>query len=450
MNRVSKYTVYGILLSYILIGFYFGYWRTERIVKNDVIIYYEYLTAAYMFNDLSFDFAFELPDDFDGDIWLEKGSDGAHFPKMTMGVAVMITPFYWVPFIVNELFDMGSYGYSSFFQFFVFIAALFYAGWSLLILRRILLKYFEDLVVTWTLIGVFMATNLAYYVCAEPGMSHIYSFFLFVALLDITIKWHDHPNLKHSLFLGLILGLIFLVRPTNVVVAFIPLFYGVWNLRTFKSKWLLLKKNLSHFSLVIITGAVVCSLQFMFWKYSTNSWVIYGYSDEGFFWNDPEILKGLFSFRKGWFVYTPIMVLSMIGILLFFNQKLKEFRVASVLFIVLNLYVIFSWWCWWYGGSFGQRALIESYGILALFLATFIFFAFNNTSKLIKRTAQIILVGFVCLNLFQMKQYSTSLLHWDSMNFTTYKAIFGKTKFPDNYSEMIDPPDYESAMEGDR
>ncbi len=39
--------------------------RTQKTITHDVIYYYEYLTAAFMFNDMSFQFAYELPDDFE-------------------------------------------------------------------------------------------------------------------------------------------------------------------------------------------------------------------------------------------------------------------------------------------------------------------------------------------------------------------------------------------------
>lgn len=450
MNNLSKKTIWGILVCYILLGFYFGSWRTEKIVTNDVIIYYEYLTAAFVFNDLTFEFAFDLPDDFDGEIWLEKGPEGQHFPKMTMGVAMMISPFYLIALSFNNLLEMGSYGYSSFFQFFIFLASLFYASLSLVLLRKILLNFFEDRVVVWTLISVSLATNLAYYICVEPGMSHIYSFFLFTALIYYTIKWHKSPGLIYSLILGILLGAIFLVRPTNAVVALIPVLYNVWSKDSLKLKLNFIKENWIYVTITIFFGALICSAQFIFWKYSTGNWFVYGYTDEGFFWNDPKIIEGLFSFRKGFFIYTPIMLLGFIGFLIGPFKKLRALRGATVFYTIINLYIVFSWWCWWYGGGFSQRALIESMSILSIFLAMFLYVVWNHASIYLRLATKIMVIGCVCLNLFQMKQYSTSLLHWDSMNFTTYKAIFGTTNFPANYDDLIDPPDYESAKKGER
>ena len=48
-----------------------------------------------------------------------------------------------------------------------------------------------------------------------------------------------------------------------------------------------------------------------------------------------------------------------------------------------------------------------------------------------------------------MKQYRTSLLHWDSMTKEAYWGIFGRTTWPQGYEQMIKVPDYEKALKGE-
>ena len=52
-------------------------------------------------------------------------------------------------------------------------------------------------------------------------------------------------------------------------------------------------------------------------------------------------------------VYSPIMILSLIGLPLMTKYKEKEGLMAIVIFTFINMWIIFSWWCWWWGGSFG-------------------------------------------------------------------------------------------------
>jgi hypothetical protein len=166
-----------------------------------------------------------------------------------------------------------------------------------------------------------------------------------------------------------------------------------------------------------------------------------------FYFTNPHILEGLFGFRKGWFIYTPVMLFSVVG-LFFLKQNAKEYTRAIIVFLVLFVYVVFSWWCWWYGGSFGSRPMIETYGILALPLAAFLS-QFFGRSLWRQTIVGAFLLFFVVLNQFQMSQYRTSLLHWDSMTKEAYRAILFKKNWPANYDKMIQIPDYEKALKGE-
>ncbi|MEM7162332.1 MAG: hypothetical protein AAF487_07800 [Bacteroidota bacterium] len=443
----SKKIIYLIFGVYLLYGLYFGNWRTESIIQHDVIIYYEYLTATFMFNDLSFEFASQLPEKFDGEIWLSEGEDGEFFPKMTMGVSIMLTPFYLIAYLINKLEVLGSFGYSAFFQFFVFLAAMIYAILAAIFQRKILTQFFNDRVVCLVLISIFLCTNLFYYTIVESGMSHVYSFFLYTLLIYMTIEWHKNQSLKNSAVMGLVMGLIILVRPTNVVAALIPICYGLFTKAGRENKVNILKEKKLKVAFAIVLCCLLVSLQFLFWKYSTGKWFIYGYSDEGFFFLEPKFIDTLFSFRKGFLTYAPILILAISGI--FLARNMKDLRLPLIIFLILNLYIVSSWWCWWYGGSYGQRALIETIAVLAIFFG--FFYQWLLKKSFLIRTATIILIGFFFVqNTIQMMQYKKAILHWHGMTYDAYKNIFFKLEYPENYSDYIVEPDYDAAMKGDR
>jgi hypothetical protein len=169
--------------------------------------------------------------------------------------------------------------------------------------------------------------------------------------------------------------------------------------------------------------------------------------DEGFFFNSPHISDGLFSYRKGWFVYTPIMVFAVLG-LFTMKKAAAAYRLPLILTLLVLIYVIFSWWCWWYGGSFGSRVMIDYYGLLALPLATF----FQHTiyrSCWVKAMVSLLAVFFIFLNFFQMNQYTRSLLHYDSMSKDLYWSIFLTKNRPADYQDNMDIPDYTKALNGE-
>jgi hypothetical protein len=52
--------------------------------------------------------------------------------------------------------------------------------------------------------------------------------------------------------------------------------------------------------------------------------------------------------------------------------------------------------------------------------------------------------------MYQTRQYRTGLIHWDGMTKQSYWAIFLKNKYPPYYDNMIQQPDYEAAMRGEK
>jgi hypothetical protein len=237
-----------------------------------------------------------------------------------------------------------------------------------------------------------------------------------------------------------------LVRPINIILLLaLPFFSSYFqnkeqNFNVFIEglRGFLVNRR---FLLAILTAFVILLPQLLFWKAQSGSWLHYSYNDEGFFFSNPSIIKGLFSFRKGWLIYAPVMLFSLIGLGFFFRKNRWLGTGISLTFLIF-IYLTFSWWCWWYGGGFGARTMIDIYPFMAFGLAAAIAFIYQQKAWL-KAGFFGLLFFFIGLNMFQTYQYKLSLLHWDSMTFKAYKGIFLKTRFMDGYADMISEPDYE-------
>ena len=437
--------IIGIIWLYSFLSI--GKWEKQEVIQNDVISYYSYLPAAIIYNDLTFKFDQELTQDREIRIWTHEAPNGNRVQRMTMGLSFFYFPSFLLAHIYALLFDNPS-GYSWPYEFMLSFGALVFATWALWYLSRVLLRYFSPIITSISIVAIALGTNLFYYVVVEGCMSHVYSFFLFSTFLFYFLAWNESPSAKRSVLLGLIFGLICLIRPSNALIIIVPVLFGVADVRSFVTRLTLAWNNKKYLLLATIMFAIVVSPQLIYWKLITGDWFYYSYNDESFFFLNPHIYEGLFSYRKGWLLYTPIMFFSLAGLLLL-KSKLKNYLLPLSLFLAINIYVVFSWWCWWYGGSFGARALIETYAILAIPLAAFIGWILDNGRGIVLRgMLGLIMLGFIYLNLFQTQQYILSLLHWDSMNEKTYWAIFGRQTFPDNYGELIQSPDYQMALMG--
>ena len=438
-----------VLTGMIWTNMYYKFWKSPgRIISHDVILYYEYLPAAFIYKDISLSFTAEDPAFFQDKIWKIETPIGKYVSKMTMGVAVLYSPFF---FSAHGLAGISGYpadGYSIPYRIALVISSVFYAFLGFIFLIRFLRKYFARNAIAITVLAVGLGTNLYFYTTLEPTMSHAYSFFLYAVFIFLVDAWVTEQSWGNSLFMGLVGGLIILVRPSNGIIFLLLPLWKVDSLTELRIRFKLLFEKFLKVGVIALLAILVITPQILYWKYVTGDYIFYSYRDERFLFNDPAFLKGLFSYRKGWLIYTPVMAFSLLGMVVLYIRQRKFFWPVLV-FTVLNFYIIWSWWCWWYGGGFGQRALIESYALLSVPFAAFTGFILER--KLWLRIVFLFfIVSFTSLNIFQTRQYYIGVIHWDAMNKKAYWDSFFRTKVAPGFYDKVDNPDYQAAMKGDR
>ncbi len=441
----SYIVIFIVVLSTTIVMMDLKLWKKDRIICWDVNHYYVYVPATFIYHDLTL--YFKKTKEVQKKIWYLKTEDGKRVIKTSMGLAYLYTPAFFVGHAIAKLSDFPADGYSEPYKMVLSFNACLFLFLGLFYLRKFLKKYLNDITVGITLLLIALGTNLFFYATIEPAMSHIYSFTLFAAFLYFIDKYYSKPTIKNSIIIGLLFGLIVLVRPTNIIIGIFFLLYRVPSIKALKERVVFFKNKWFHLSFIILAIIIIWLPQVIYWKIITGSWFYYSYQDEGFFFNNPQIIEGLFGYRKGWFIYTPIMFFAtFIGIPILFS-KVKDLSISVLLFVVLNIWIILSWWCWWYGGGFGGRAFIDSYAIMAIPLGFFI----NKILKL-KLTSKILifttLIFFIYLNLFSTKQYYKKIIHWDSMTKESYWAHFLKDEHVKNWVSLLDRPDLKKALKG--
>jgi len=449
ISNISQASILFVLVFALLFGNSFHRWDDDTLIVADAVDYYAYLPAALIYHDLGFgfekDFAPELAKKK-----LLKFNSPINKPviKMSMGVAFCNLPFFALAHLYASNSDeYENNGYSAPYYFMVFIAALFYLWLGLFYLRKLLLFFFSDAAVAVVILLIALATNLLFYVTLEPGMSHVYSFALISMFVYFSFQWLKEPNWKPAAILGLLLGAVTLIRPSNSIIALFPVLVFFLSQDSLKDKWLFIKNNILKILLALVFMLLVILPQLLYWKTFAGQWVYYTYIGEHFYFNNPHIYEGLFSYRKGWLVYTPIMFFSFLG-LFFLIRKNWRLVIPIVVFSLLNFYVIYSWWCWWYGGSYGSRPMIDTYVIYAIPLAAFVQYFINK--KVWKRIiVGSIFIFFIYFNTFQIRQYTIGLLHYAEMTKEAYWEILFKMQYPENYIDLIQKADHESALKGE-
>lgn len=427
------------------VNFNHAKWNLRSVVEWDIVSYYAYLPATFIEKDVKLSFI--------GDRWEEfrlkkmyvphKAPNGNYVIKTTMGMAVLYAPFFFLGHLTAHLGGYETNGFSEPYQFFLQFSALFYLVIGLFFLRKVLSPYYNEKVIAMTFLSVVFGTNLFYYASMNGPMPHAYVFALTCMFVYYTLEWHRHPTFKNSLMIGLISGMMILIRPVNAIVLLFFVLVNIENLNTLKEKLLLYKKHLLFLLLILIAAFLCVVPQLLYWKYVTGRYVFFSYIGERFYFADPHLIDGLFGFRKGWLLYTPIMIFSIIGLRYLYRQQKQFFTSVTFIFVVFT-YVVLSWWCWWYGGTFSQRGMIDIYPLLSLPFAAYVFHLFE-AAQLKKKLGLSVLGLLIAFNLFQTLQYQWGVIHYDSMTKEAYFDSFFRLSRSENFDKLIKAPDYEKA-----
>lgn len=436
---------YSLIVMVVLVGWMSitSFNKTENPMSWDLFGYYLYSPAIVIWKDPALkDFSkveqinakyHNTPSYYQGN----KTENGSWMIKYTMGSAVMELPFFMGAHWLAPALDYEQDGFSEPYQQAMMISHFFYLIIGVVFLRKVVLKFFSDKVTAFLLALIILGTN--YYVTSAGVSIHTMEFSLFSIILYLTIKWHESPGKLTVALLGLTLGLSIIVRPTDGLIALIPVLWNVTSLRSFKEKLASVFSNYKlHLLLAILCCFMVVFLQLWYWKTVNDTWLMMSYNNnagEGFEFFRPYLLQVLFSFRKGWFIYTPLMIFAAIG---FFHMYKKARGVfwPTFIFFILNVYVVSSWSCWWYAGCYGQRAMVESYAVLILPLGYFVDNALSS-GRAVKWSLLALLLVVLGLNLFQSWQYDRGILHGDRMTAKYYFKIFGKTEVKEEDKKLL-------------
>ncbi|WP_273278405.1 hypothetical protein [Methanothrix soehngenii] len=348
-------------------------------IRSDGVGYYAYLPSIFIYHDIS------LLSFLKDKQYALTLCDGKQINKYPLGTAILEAPFFFIADRLAILTRGQRDGYSLYYQITQPLAGIFYLILGLIFTYKMLVLFFPKNIALLTLPLLTFGTGLFHYATYDSSFSHVFSF----CLIAIFLYYVLHPN-KHALIPSILLGLIFLVRMPNAIVGIFLLWREINSARANGIpllRWLTM----------LFVFLLIASLQFVYYYLATGYFIIWSYGGEGFTnWMRPEIINVLFSTQKGLFIYYPVLLFSMIG-LLFLRRDLSY---KIIIFLVVSTYITASWWCWYYGGSFGMRPFVDVLAVFSMPLAM-------TLDKFYTKKVMWLLIGIsIAFTMF------TTLLYW--------------------------------------
>jgi hypothetical protein len=336
---------------------------------SDGRYYYVYLPSLFADGDL--DFSNQIQQhwgpDYSPGLLEERTPIGLVRNKYPIGLALTFLPAFSLGYLLSLLFGLPADGYAWPCQLACLITVEFLVWRTFVRIDRLLVDHLQvpALPSVMAIVLYALGTPYLYYTCREPFMVHAVSTFwcteaIYVAITATAKPWRFWPWLVFCTSMAIV------CRPTNVHILPVVLMGIVTDWKS------VLRDNGLYSLLVSALCAFPVVLQLVTWKQLTGSWLSYSYTGETFDWTHPELVKTLFSSRHGLFFWSPVLLLSMWGLICWNGGHSPPYRKIVLPWLLGGLllwYANSAWHCWWFGDAFGGRAFLELSGLLCIGLA---------------------------------------------------------------------------------
>jgi hypothetical protein len=291
--------------------------------------------------------------DFDLDLRNENAVFGV---RGTAGNFPFGAPLLWAPFFLLAhgwlaLLNLAGaeYPLNGFFnpyQRAAGLGSLVYGFAGLVLIYRLLCRYFSRRLAAASTIAVTSGSFVAWYLVTDNSMSHAVSMF---AVTLFIYSWHEtrgSESARRGALLGATAGLMSLARWQNVLFVVLPAAEetSAWCGRFLRrandrnrppvAPWL--RQTARRYAAFIGAFLFVFSPQFVAWSAIRGNWFAPPAAAHDTQWATPEIGDVLFSPDRGLFSWTPLMLLATLGLFAFAR---RQPRLAALFGVALALQV---------------------------------------------------------------------------------------------------------------
>ncbi len=414
--RMSKHIS---LLILIIIVISLSLYRITNVNKKeiswDVLGYYLPLPACFIYHDpmlTKTDWLTKINDEqqLTGTLYMVSTTDkGEPMYFFLFGMALFYLPFFCIGHIFASFSGIAD-GFSSPYQYALVTGGIIYMLIGLFYLRKNLKYFFSEKITAIIILILVFATNYIHHMTLKDLEPVNVLFMLMNIVLWYTIKWHEKQRLRFLMIIGIGITLMGLIKPSEIIIVLLPLLWNVSSWETLKEKIQMIIDNRKQLIITLAFCFLLSIPQLLYWFIKTGTPIYDTYKNPGIGLDlsSPHIINVLFSYRKGWLLYTPVMSFSLIGFYFLYKNNKKPFLALFGYFIV-SFYIISCWTEWWYGAGFSNRPLLTVYPVLAISLGQFLVYL-TQKKAIVKAIFVTVVLFFTFLNQFQWWQLKHYIL----------------------------------------
>jgi hypothetical protein len=399
-NVRNHQLIFGLLLAFSMLLLLGRFYTTQSVIGGDGVHYYASLRSLVLDGNVDlkneYEHFYNEVSAFTGNRKIDAIPDanpltGKIVNRYPIGNAIALAPFFAIGHVVSLILKslglpVTTDGYGAVHQLFTGLGSLLYGFFGLLIIyflgRKLYDSYsfdrfsYNSATAFAGTLGIWLATPLVYYMTMEPLMSHTTSMFFVTLFVFIWYTTRARPRLYHSIILGLLGGLICIIRYQDILFLLIPLVDTIASTQPYSGMQSLGRRPPLHplksIAVFLIAAALVIALQLYANFVLYGSFFTTGYAGETFpYWARPKLLFTLFSPQGGLLLWSPILILAIVGLFFFLRQQVVPG--AVLLLALVSEWYLISAWSYPHGGdSFGNRMLLSATVIFAIGLMQFL------------------------------------------------------------------------------
>jgi hypothetical protein len=376
---------------------------TPRIYASDEIEYFAYLRSLWFDHDLSFDNEYRYfherniarLEGFYETFLVPETETGHRLNFGTIGSALLWLPFYAVAdIVVRAMRALGSSvaadGFSRPYVASVAYGSAFYGFFSILLsiaaARRVTLT---NVTGVYRLarnapvaagVAVWLGTPLLFYMYVAPPFSHACSAFAVALFVTIWLQVRRAWSVRGSIVLGLSAALMTMVREQDVFFALpVAADFIVTAARGAheKGKGKREKGKTAGAPITVLAGCAAFVLgivpQLLAYRAINGHFGPARVVTRKMNWTAPHALEVLASPSHGFFLWTPLAALALVGLVLLAvrgEPASRRVGLIALLMFALQIYVSGSIESWTVAGAFGQRRFVGLTILLVVGLAS--------------------------------------------------------------------------------
>jgi hypothetical protein len=380
---------------------------TARLYSSDEVQYFSYLRSLWFDRDVSFDNEYryfydhriaQTPDFYQTFLVRTEAATGRRINYATMGCAILWAPFYAVADLAVHGMraagrDVAADGYSRPYISAVAYGSAFY-GWSAIVLAMAATRRVVGHRAISSGLIVWAGTPLLFYSYVAPPFSHACSAFAVALFVTIWLRVRREWSVAGTVALGLSGALMAMVREQDIFFALGPVadFVFTWTRSMPRRHVRQVLAAASAGSAAFAAGYLPQLLAYMALNGRPGPSPLVG---RKMVWYAPHALQVLGDTQHGFFFWTPLATLAIVGLIVMTAapraggrgdhraaapstgtadwrggaSDMRQVGVCLLLMVIMQVYISGAVESWTVAGAFGQRRFVALTIVLVIGLS---------------------------------------------------------------------------------